>query len=102
MEVNDGLEKYSSLALSGLNIKRWILLLFVGVVFAGLGVAYILLELYRSMSFPPLVQYVTLQFLDQRLRGLLFFGLGVILAIVALARSASRWRTCCCPMASRV
>ena len=70
----------------GLNIKRWILLLFVGVVFAGLGVAYILLELYRSISFPPVVQYVTLQFVDQRLRGFLFFGLGVILTIVALAR----------------
>jgi 2-phospho-L-lactate transferase/gluconeogenesis factor (CofD/UPF0052 family) len=70
----------------GLNIKRWIVLLTVGVMFLGLGAAYMLIELYRRMSFPPIVHYLTLQFLDQRLRGLLFLGAGLLLVGWALSQ----------------
>ena len=43
----------------GLNIKRWILVMVAGVICIGLGAAYILLELYRTLTLPPLFQYLT-------------------------------------------
>jgi uncharacterized cofD-like protein len=73
----------------GLNIKRWILVMVAGVMCIGLGAAYILLELYRTLSLPPFFQYLTLQFVDQRIRGILFLGLGLTLAIWGLSRLSS-------------
>ncbi len=74
----------------GMHIKRWLLLLLVGVAVMGLGFGYFLREVYASYTFPSEVYYVTLQFLPRYVRGGMFVGLsaGVILfAVWQLNRS---------------
>lgn len=68
----------------GMRIKRWLLLLMLGIVVISLGVAYVLREIYTSYTFPNFVWYTTLQFLPRYIRGALFVGGGVGLIILAL------------------
>ena len=56
----------------GMHIKRWLLLLLVGVAIMGLGFGYFLREVYVTYTFPGLVYYVTLQFIPRYVRGALF------------------------------
>src|SRR2546423_3777110 len=74
----------------GLEVKRWLLLLAVGVLIVDLGVAYVLKDVYQFTELPHQFYYITLQFLPHWLRGLLFglFGGGLIVfSIVQLQRS---------------
>ena len=65
----------------GMHIKRWLLLLLLGVAAMGLGLSYLLREVYVSYTFPGFVYYLTLQFLPRTARGALFISgsVGVIL-----------------------
>jgi hypothetical protein len=53
----------------GMHIKRWLLLLLVGVAVMGLGFSYLLREVYVSYTFPDFFYYLTLQFLPRYARG---------------------------------
>ncbi len=68
----------------GMHIKRWLLLMMLGVVIMGLGFGYFLREVYVSYTFPDWVYYLTLQFLPRWLRGALFVSasLGIIVFAV--------------------
>jgi uncharacterized cofD-like protein len=70
----------------GLHVKRWLLLFTVGVACVALGIAYLAVRYYRSGTFPEVTYYVTLQFIDQLWRGLLFLAVGLILAALAFWR----------------
>ena len=70
----------------GLHIKRWLLLLLLGVVLMGLGFAYLLREVYVSYTFPDWVGHLTLQFLPRWQRGLLFVSTASVLAVLATWR----------------
>ena len=78
----------------GMNVKRWLLLLGVGVILFSLAIAMGLAWAYRTIDFPPevtdLVQTITLQFIPHPYReivigipGILLFGF----AIYQLSRS---------------
>jgi uncharacterized cofD-like protein len=56
----------------GLHIKRWLALLAISVAIMGLGLAYILREVYVSYTFPAWAYWLTLQFIPRWARGLLF------------------------------
>jgi len=74
----------------GMHVKRWLLLLLLGVTFLSLGLAYLIVDFYRTQPFPEFVYYLTLQFIDRSVRGMLFIaGGGVIgaLAIMQLNKS---------------
>jgi uncharacterized cofD-like protein len=74
----------------GLEVKRWILLLAVGILIIDLAVAYFLKDVYQNAPWPAWTQYVTLQFLSHAQRGLVFllFGVAVLVfSIVKLERS---------------
>jgi uncharacterized cofD-like protein len=64
----------------GLGVKRWFLLILAGVTLLGLGLAILLLNVYRTATV-PLVQgalsIVSLEALPRLMRVLLFGGLGV-------------------------
>jgi uncharacterized cofD-like protein len=64
----------------GMHIKRWLLLMMLGVVIMGLGFGYFLREVYVTYTFPDYVYYLTLQFLPRFARGALFVcaSLGLI------------------------
>lgn len=70
----------------GLNVKRWLVLLTLGILCLALGIAYLLVEAYRTYTFPPAAYYITLQFIDRFWRGVMFIVLGIGLALVAFWR----------------
>ncbi|MBI1884843.1 MAG: YvcK family protein [Chloroflexi bacterium] len=68
----------------GMHIKRWLLLLMFGVAVMGIGIAYILREVYVSYTFPRIFYYLTLQFIPQVARGGMFMGIAVALTLFAI------------------
>jgi len=78
------------LLVPGLRIKRWLGLTLIGLVVLALGLAYLFVELYRTVALPMEATYVTLQFVPRWLRGLIFVLAGAsvtALAVVKLNRS---------------
>jgi len=70
----------------GISIKRWLLLMALGVALLGLGFSYMLREVYVTYTFPDSVYYITLQFLPRWIRGLMFIGGSAGLILVAFWR----------------
>ena len=74
----------------GLEVKRWIILLAVGILIIDLAVAYFLKDAYQNVTLPLWTSYVTLPFLSHTQRGAVFgiFGIAVVVfSIVQLQRS---------------
>ena len=70
----------------GLGVKRWLLLVLLGVAIMGLGFAYLLREVYVSYTFPEWVGDITLQFIPRWQRGLLFLTVASGLTIYGVWR----------------
>jgi uncharacterized cofD-like protein len=73
-----------------MGVKRWLLLLFAGITIVSLGVGYLLVDVYRTWTFPSVVYYLTLQFIPRAWRGLLFGVAGIaaiVIAVLQLNRS---------------
>jgi uncharacterized cofD-like protein len=70
----------------GLSIKRWLVLMVVGVAIMGLGFSYLLREVYVSYTFPGWVEWATLQFIPRWGRGALFLALASSITVVAFWR----------------
>jgi len=73
-----------------MGVKRWLLLLMLGITCISLGFAYLLVNIYRQQPLPAVFYYLTLQFVPRLARAALFGGLGlaaVIIAVVQLSRS---------------
>ncbi len=65
----------------GLGVKRWFLLVLLGITLLGVGLAIFLLDLYRTDSTNPILltilSYASLRFFPRWLRVLIFAGAGV-------------------------
>ncbi|HEV7465795.1 MAG TPA: hypothetical protein VGP96_05820, partial [Candidatus Dormibacteraeota bacterium] len=70
----------------GLNVKRWLLLLFAAIVLLSLAFGYALKDAYTTFAFPRFVGPLTLQFMPRWARAVLFLGLGVSVAAFAFYR----------------
>ena len=70
----------------GMHVKRWLLLLVVGTAIIGLGLSYILRNLYYGLTFPSIFYYLTLQFLPRLLRAFLFGALGLGMVVTSLLK----------------
>ena len=74
----------------GMNVKRWLLLLAVGVVCFSLAIAMGLAWVYRNVDFPPeftdLVQTLTLQFIPHPYRELVIGIPGLLVLLYAIFR----------------
>ncbi|HUE76238.1 MAG TPA: gluconeogenesis factor YvcK family protein [Chloroflexota bacterium] len=68
----------------GMHIKRWLVLLLFGITFVSLGIAYVITHTYRTQPFPEYVFYLTLQFVDRPLRGVLFVLVGLSVSVIAV------------------
>lgn len=78
------------LLIPGMHIKRWLILLLIGITFISLGIAYLMTQVYRTQPFPEYVGTLTLQFIGRGERGLLFVAVGLItgtFALLQLSRS---------------
>jgi len=74
----------------GMGVKRWLLLLGVGVIVIGVGLGYLLRDLYGTWAFPLVFHYLTLQFIPYSVRALLLGAAGlsvIVVAIVQLSQS---------------
>ena len=70
----------------GMHVKRWLALMVLAVAIMGLGLAYLLRQVYTSATLPPFFYYVTLQFIPRTLRGILFISISAGLFILAVAK----------------
>jgi len=73
-----------------MGVKRWLLLLMLGITCICLGFAYFLINIYRQQSLSGVFYYLTLQFVPRLARAALVGGLGlvaVMIAVVQLSRS---------------
>lgn len=61
----------------GIGLKRWVVLLLVGIVALGVGLAFALVEIYQGGALPPALDALTLQFLPRWVRAFLLGGLGL-------------------------
>jgi uncharacterized cofD-like protein len=74
----------------GLGIKRWLLLLIIGITIISVALAQVIVAVYRDQGLPDLVYYVTLRFLPLWLRiviGLLVGVSTIGIAVLELNRS---------------
>jgi uncharacterized cofD-like protein len=74
----------SQAMLPGLQMKRWILLLLVGLTVIGLGLAFLIRDLYVTNSLPRVVYMLALTFLPHWVRGVLLLSIGLALAVSAV------------------
>ena len=71
----------------GLGVKRWFFLLLLGVTLLGVGLAYYLLDFYRSTAADDIISVLnvaTLRFLPRLIRVVIFGGLGVFLIFLGI------------------
>lgn len=72
----------------GLGVKRWLLFVMGGITLLGLGIAVILIDIYRTDTTEPAVltflSYASLRFLPRLLRAMIFGGLGVMLIVYGM------------------
>jgi len=71
----------------GIGIKRWILLILIGTTLLGVGLAILLLEIYRTAPetwWLPFLSYASLRILSRPLRVLIFGGIGAGLIITGI------------------
>ena len=59
------------------HLVKPLALAFLGCVILALGLGYVMTHLYRTITLPPIFYSLTLQFVDQLWRGVLFLLLGV-------------------------
>src|SRR5687768_10089388 len=85
----------------GMHVKRWMLLLFVGITLGALGLALVLRDLYAiGYRFPPQFYYLTLQFWPRPLRALILAIIGILAIVVAMLRLQSSLLTVLMPQRS--
>lgn len=71
----------------GLGYKRWLILVFFGTTLLGLGMALIILDIYRNAPdtwWLPALAALSLRFLDRPIRVVIFGGIGVILVLIGI------------------
>lgn len=73
----------------GIGVKRWVLVILLGTTFIGLGMAVLLLDVYRTAPntwWLPILSFLSLRFLDRTLRALIFGGIGVGLVVLGIIK----------------
>jgi uncharacterized cofD-like protein len=73
----------------GIGVKRWLLLLGVGVIVIGTGLGYLLRDIYGTWVFPLVFYYLTLQFIPYSVRALLL-GVAGLSAVAVAIRQLTR------------
>ncbi|MGB5845834.1 MAG: gluconeogenesis factor YvcK family protein [Anaerolineales bacterium] len=68
----------------GLGVKRWLLLILFGITLLGVGLAIVILDVYRTTPdtwWLPFISAASLRFLPRLLRALIFGSLGVAMIV---------------------
>ena len=73
----------------GLGVKRWFFVILMGTTAISVGLAFVLLDYYRTATddrFLTFLSYVSLIFLPRPLRALIFAALGIGLVVIGILR----------------
>ncbi|HET7010534.1 MAG TPA: gluconeogenesis factor YvcK family protein [Anaerolineales bacterium] len=70
----------------GLGVKRWLLVMVLGTALIGLGLAVLLLDLYRANPESPLLAFLSLRALPRALRAALLASAGLGMLYLAVFR----------------
>ncbi len=65
----------------GLHIKRWLIILIIGITIISLGLAYLLRSVYMTGTYPTFIYWISLQFLARPVRALLFGIIGIVITV---------------------
>jgi len=71
----------------GLGYKRWLILVFIGASLLGLGLALVILDIYRNAPdtwWLPALSYLSLRFLHRPIRVFIFGGIGLALMLIGI------------------
>lgn len=72
----------------GLGLKRWLFLMMIGITLLGLGIAVVVIDIYRTDSSDPalltFLSYASLRFFPRLLRAMIFGGLGVMCIVYGM------------------
>lgn len=70
----------------GMHLKRWLLLLFIGIAILGLGAAIFIRDLYRATDADQIaiVYWLTGAWLDPQIRAALVGALGLVLTVIGM------------------
>jgi uncharacterized cofD-like protein len=78
-QIKEQLRAYIFWLVPGVGVKRWFILILLGTTLISIGVAVVVLDVYRSSPetwWLPILSTISLQFLVRPLRALIFGGLG--------------------------
>ena len=70
----------------GLHIKRWLLLMVVGMLLFSMGATYLLRVIYRGEGYPGLLHWLMLGFLPPAVSALIFGLVGLGITLLSLFR----------------
>ncbi|MBI1794096.1 MAG: uridine diphosphate-N-acetylglucosamine-binding protein YvcK [Chloroflexi bacterium] len=83
-----GIQQFSRWFLPGLGIKRWMVMIMLGITMMGVGLAVLLLNIYRTdtnnSAILVFLSYVSLRFLPRIVRVFIFGSLGIGLVIYGI------------------
>ncbi len=85
--LRNGWEELRRWLTPGMGVKRWLALILLGTMLLGMGLAVLVLQVYRTAPdtwWLPLISAASLRFLPRVLRALIFGGLGVALFALGL------------------
>ncbi|HVN53621.1 MAG TPA: gluconeogenesis factor YvcK family protein [Anaerolineaceae bacterium] len=71
----------------GIGVKRWVLVLLLGVTLLGVGLALFVLDIYRTVPdtwWLPYLSTASLRFLDRPMRILIFGGIGLVITLLGI------------------
>jgi uncharacterized cofD-like protein len=70
----------------GMHLKRWLVLVLLGIVILGLGGAVLLLDIYRGQQLDeiPLFFYLTGAWLERPVRAAILGGVGILLTVLGI------------------
>jgi uncharacterized cofD-like protein len=81
------LKKYTIWLVPGMGVKRWFLLILLGITLLAVGLGILLLDVYRTAPdtwWLPIISTASLRFLARPLRAIIFGGLGLGLIGIGL------------------
>jgi uncharacterized cofD-like protein len=78
---------YTYWLVPGVGVKRWFILILIGITLIALGLAVVLLEVYRTAPegwFIPILSFISLQNFARPVRALVFSGIGLLLILFGM------------------
>ncbi|MFM8320894.1 MAG: uridine diphosphate-N-acetylglucosamine-binding protein YvcK [Chloroflexota bacterium] len=81
------LSRYTAWLIPGIQVKRWFLLILLGITLLAVGSGILLLDIYRNAPdtwWLPAISTASLRFLPRPVRALIFGGLGLGMIVVGM------------------